>query len=126
MATAVALGAILSLPYPAHSDDGSKPPAGARDASCRFGENAPESCKVKIVSRRPGRVLVWFPEGRQSAMTLTYTGQCLDKGCILTGDDFGYIGGPTTYQLLEITPSKLRWRALSGDKTIEEIRLLAR
>lgn len=59
-------------------------------------------------------------------MTLTYTGKCLEKGCILTGDDFGYIGGPTTYQLLEITPSKLRWKALSGDKTIEDIRLLAR
>lgn len=59
-------------------------------------------------------------------MTLTYAGPCLEKGCILTGDDFSYIGGPARYQLLEITASKLKWRALSGDETIEEIRLLAR
>ncbi len=59
-------------------------------------------------------------------MTLTYTGKCLERGCILTGDDFGYVGGPTKYQILEVTQSLLKWRELTGNKAIEEIRILAR
>ncbi len=95
------------------------------DASCRYAEGTPEFFKLKISSRTPAKIQRWIPEGRQSAMTLTYSGACLSKGCILTGDDFGYAGGPPKYEILEFSATAIKWRELSGNMATEEIRIIA-
>ncbi len=56
-------------------------------------------------------------------MTLTYTGKCLKQGCILIGEDYGYVGGPAKYEVLEVTKSVVKLKELSGNKAIEEIRI---
>ena len=57
-------------------------------------------------------------------MTLTYKGDCFKEGCILTGEDIGYTTGPAKYKILQFSPSIIRWKELSGNKAVEEIRIL--
>jgi len=117
---------FLNVSSPVLSNEGEKPPAGSKDASCRYSDNTPGFCKVRIVSETPGKLQVWIPEGRQSAMASTYTGKCLKKGCILTGEDYGYTGGPAKYEVLEFTKSVIKFKERSLNKAIHEIRILGR
>ncbi len=122
----LALGAA-SLPWshsPALAYGDEKPPAGAKDASCRYNNGIPSFCKVKVVEGSPSQVQVWMPEGRQSAMTLTYKGDCLAEGCILVGEDFGYAVGPSKHRILVFSPSIIRWKELGGNFAEEEFRIL--
>ncbi len=109
---------------PAFSDTDEKPPAGAKDASCRYDNGTPSFCKVKVTEGSPAQVQVWIPEGRQSATTLTYKGECLREGCVLTGEDFGYAIGPARYRVLQFSRSIIRWKELNGNNAEEEFRIL--
>ncbi|MCP9886273.1 hypothetical protein KBY97_14250 [Synechococcus sp. ATX 2A4] len=125
-AVSCASAVVLSNPILVLSYEGEKPPAGSKNASCRYGDNAPGFCKVKILSETPGKLQIWRPAGVQSAIILTYTGRCLKQGCVLTGDDFGYVVGPARYEVLNASMSVIRMKELSGNKAIEEIRILER
>lgn len=86
----IALLAVLAQPPLANISKANElPPAGAVDASCIYASQAPNFCKVRI-NRARKTILVWYPEGRQSAMNAEYEGSCLKEGCILTGPDYGY------------------------------------
>jgi hypothetical protein len=122
-----ALGVVdlLVMPMkPVFAYNGDKPPLGSRDASCSTDNGTPYFCKIKIVSRTPGKLQVWLPEGRQSAMTFEYNGPCLFPGCVLTGEDWGYPEGPTKVEIIEATDSLIIWRAVSGSRSIEVFRIL--
>jgi len=120
----IAAGLAFVAPGTVYSQAEDKPPQGAKDASCRYAGNTPSFCKLKIVSSAPAKILLWVPEGRQSAMTFTYSGPCLARGCVLTGDDFGY-GDPAKYEVVEFSSAIVKWKELSGNKAMQEIRILA-
>ena len=93
-----------------------RPPAGSMDASCSYGSNTPKYCKVKVVSAR-NRISIWYPEGRQSAMTSTYSGNCLKPGCVLIGPDFGYPERQKVI-LFKISKKIISWKDLNGNKLV--------
>ena len=98
------------------------PPAGAVDASCIYASQAPNFCKVRI-DRTNKTILVWYPEGRQSAMNAEYTGNCLNEGCILTGPDYGYPQREKSI-IVEFTDQILSWRELNANKELHVFKFL--
>ena len=122
VATAIiGMGLVGAIPPIAHSSD--KPPTRSKDASCRYDGGVPYFCKVRV-DWGNNRILLWMPEGRQSAMTFTYTGTCLKSGCVLTGDDWGYVGGPKRYRILHISPAQILWTGEREERPLQEINFL--
>ena len=95
---------------------GQPPPEGSIEASCT--SNVTEFCKVKVDKSR-NSIAIWFPQDRyRSSIENTYTGSCLDPGCVLLNPDWGYIERGTT-RLLSITSKELTIERMSdGFRTV--------
>lgn len=117
----IGLGLSVTIPLIAFSSD--KPPAGSKDASCRYNGGIPYFCRVRV-DQSENKITLWIPEGRQSAMTFTYSGTCLRAGCVLTGEDWGYLGGAERYRILHISPDEILWIGERDDKRLQEIHFL--
>ena len=105
----------VSCPLSAWAYPGERPPHGALEAQCQFGENIPEYCKAKI-DRANHSFSIWTPPNRQGAILYTYKLACLRQGCMITGRDFGYIGGPQKYRLLEINDRRIKFISLDDGR----------
>lgn len=113
--SALTLAGLAFLPLKAYFAN-ERPPTGSMDASCSYGSNSPKYCKVKVISAR-NRISIWYPEGRQSAMAMTYSGNCLKPGCVLIGPDFGYPERQKV-KLIKISSNLISWRELNGNKLV--------
>ena len=121
LAAALALGATS----PAVAYNGDSPPEGSLDASCVYDGGTPQFCRIKVIDAAVKQILIWHPEGRQSAMTMTYTGSCLQPGCVFTGEDLGYATGPARYEIQERSPSRIVWKMIGGGGAIEVFNIQA-
>ena len=109
------LSNFMVHPSPAGAYPGERPPKGALEAQCQFGSNPPEYCKAKI-DRANQSFSIWTPPNRQGALLNTYKADCFRRGCLITGRDFGTIGGPAKYRLLEISDQKIKFVSLGDER----------
>ena len=93
---------------------GREAPIGALEAQCQYGENSPQYCKAKN-DRSNQSFSIWTPPNRQGALLVKYKLDCFRRSCLITGSDFGYVGGPQKYRLLEICDRKVKFVSLGDD-----------
>ncbi|WP_413441176.1 hypothetical protein [Synechococcus sp. MIT S1220] len=108
------VGNVLACSFTVWAYPGERPPKGALEAQCQYGENSPQYCKTKI-DRANQSFSIWTPPNRQGALLVTYKLDCFRRGCLIIGRDFGYVGGPQKYRLLEFCDRRVKFVSLGDD-----------